>query len=952
MFLTAYVALILFAAFPLARTLLMWEGRRASVALLHRLYRDLAYIAAAVLAIICFETALTISLQIYWFGELGQHYRYWLALGLRLGIFITLLLSVGVFVGYNLRALCRPLPAVPRSAPWFAAFILAALVGFGATTLWIPLLGFLGASATGASDPVFGKDISFYLLALPWYDAVVSIVTTVLIMTIALWALIGLAFYPSSGRPWHRPAYRLGWDTRPSLRVIDSDDADSWPESEMIRRRWLRQGLVLATLLCITMGVSRFLGRYHLIIDGHSTVVAGGSFADVYFWIPAYDVIMVCWFAAAFVLAMAAFMRRFLGWLLVRPSRWVLPCGLFAIVYFGAVIVPTAVEQVYVGPNQITLERTFLIRSIAGTRDAYNLDGPSVEEQEFAVSTVPLTRQDLDRNGPTLQDARIWDWRALEPQLQQIQGLRPYYTFAGVDIDRYMIDGADRQVMITARELNLEKLPDQAKVWVNLALRYTHGYGAVAVPVNEMDGRGNPVLWAHDIPINAKGGLAVTHGAIYYGALTRDRVYVRTTEKEFDFPQGQANAEAVYNGKGGIPLSSFWRKLVVANERDGLRLFISGYFTPESRVLLRRNIVERVERLAPFLIFDHDPYIVADGDHYSYIIDAYTSSTNYPYSDAYQGSLRQFHGRNYLRNSVKAVVDAYNGSVTFYVFDKRDPIIGAYWQMLPGFFRDRSEMPANLRRHIRYPEDLFTAQAEMYGTYHMTDPTTFYNREDRWEVPHELYRDREIEMTPYYVIAQLPNAEKPEFLLMLPLSVAGKNQIAGWLAGLSDGENYGKMVAFRFPKGTFIDGPAQVESRINSDSRFSGDLTLWDQHGSQVIRGNLIVLPLNGNQLIAIEPVYIEAEQTKIPTLARVVLAQLLPDDRKIEWARSLTEAEGLLVGAPVRPTISSAEVESDTDRLDRARTVFHEMQRQYTTGNFTRYGELLQQLEKLLGSP
>ena len=952
MFLTVYVALVLFAAFPLARTLLMWEGRRASVALLHRLYRDLAYIAAAVLAIICFETALTISLQIYWFGELGQRYRYWLALGLRLGIFITLLLSVGVFVGYNLRALCRPLPAVPRSAPWFAAFILAALVGFGATTLWIPLLGFLGASATGASDPVFGKDISFYLLALPWYDAVVSIVTTVLIMTIALWALIGLAFYPSSGRPWHRPAYRLGWDTRPSLRVIDSDDADSWPESEMIRRRWLRQGLVLAMLLCITMGVSRFLGRYHLIIDGHSTVVAGGSFADVYFWIPAYDVIMVCWFAAAFVLAMAAFMRRFLGWLLVRPSRWVLPCGLFAIVYFGAVIVPTAVEQVYVGPNQITLERTFLIRSIAGTRDAYNLDGPSVEEREFAVSTVPLTRQDLDRNGPTLQDARIWDWRALEPQLQQIQGLRPYYTFAGVDIDRYMIDGAERQVMITARELNLEKLPDQAKVWVNLALRYTHGYGAVAVPVNEMDGRGNPVLWAHDIPINAKGDLAVTHGAIYYGALTRDRVYVRTTEKEFDFPQGQANAETVYNGKGGIPLSSFWRKLVVANERDGLRLFISGYFTPESRVLLRRNIVERVERLAPFLIFDHDPYIVADGDHYSYIIDAYTSSTNYPYSDAYQGSLRQFHGRNYLRNSVKAVVDAYNGSVTFYVFDKRDPIIGAYWQMLPGFFRDRSEMPANLRRHIRYPEDLFTAQAEMYGTYHMTDPTTFYNREDRWEVPHELYRDREIEMTPYYVIAQLPNAEKPEFLLMLPLSVAGKNQMAGWLAGLSDGENYGKMVAFRFPKGTFIDGPAQVESRINSDSRFSGDLTLWDQHGSQVIRGNLIVLPLNGNQLIAIEPVYIEAEQTKIPTLARVVLAQLLPDDRKIEWARSLTEAEGLLVGAPVRPTISSAEVESDTDRLDRARTVFHEMQRQYTTGNFTRYGELLQQLEKLLGSP
>src|SRR5271166_1664380 len=630
----------------------------------------------------------------------GQRYRYWLALGLCLGIFFTVLVSVGIFLGSNLRALCRPLPAVPRSAPWFAAFIFAALVGFGATTLWTPLLGFLGANATGTSDPVFGKDISFYLLVLPWYDAVVSIVTTVLVITIALWALIGLAFYSSSGRPWHQPTYHLGWGTRRSLRVIDTDDGDSWTESETIWRGWLRQGMALAALFCVTMGAARFLGRYHLVIDGHSTVVAGGSYADIYFWVPAYDVIIVCWSAAALLLALAAAVPRLGNWLIMRPSRWVLPCGLFAILYGAAVIVPPAVEQLYVGPNQITLERPFLVRSIAGTREAYNLDGPSVEEREFAVSAVPLARQDLDKNGPTLQDARIWDWRALEPQLQQIQGLRPYYTFAGVDIDRYIIDGAERQVLVTARELNLDKLPDQAKVWVNLALRYTHGYGAVAVPVNEMDSRGNPVLWAHDIPIKAKGDLAVTHGAIYYGALTRDRVYVRTTEKEFDFPQGQVNAETVYDGNGGIPLSSFWRKLVVARECDGPRLFISGYFVPESRVLLRRNIVERVERLAPFLIFDRDPYIVADGDHYSYIIDAYTASTNYPYSDGYHGLLPQIHGRNYLRNSVKAVVDAYNGSVTFYVFDKRDPIIRAYWQMLPGLFKDRSAMPENLQRHI------------------------------------------------------------------------------------------------------------------------------------------------------------------------------------------------------------------------------------------------------------
>ena len=440
----------------------------------------------------------------------------------------------------------------------------------------------------------------------------------------------------------------------------------------------------------------------------------------------------------------------------------------------------------------------------------------------------------------------------------------------------------------------------------------------------------------------------MAHGEIYFGELTNDRVYVRTTEKEFDFPRGQANAETIYQGNGGIRLSSLWRKLFVAREFDGLRLFISGYFTPDSRVMLRRNIVERVQTLAPFLHFDHDPYIIADLDHYSYILDAYTTSQNYPYSEAYQGSLPAFRGQNYLRNSVKAVINSYNGSVTFYVFDRRDPIIKAYRRVLPDMFKDASEMPENLRRHIRYPEDIFTVQAEMYGTYHMTNPTTFYNREDRWEIPHELYRNAEIEMLPYYVTTELPGSDKPEFLLMLPLSVAGKNQMAGWLAGLSDGENYGKMVAFRFPKGTFVDGPAQVESRISSDSRFSGDLTLWDQHGSQVIRGNLIVLPLVDNQLIMIEPVYIEAEQTKIPTLARVILGQLLPDDRKIEWANTLPDAERLLVGTTAAiPGAPAAETGSGT--LERARAVFREMQQEYASGNFARYGELLQQLGKLL---
>jgi uncharacterized protein len=853
---------------------------------------------------------------------------------------LVILLLVGLFVGVNLRLLCRLLPIVPRSASWIVGFAIAGFVGFLATPLWVPLIRFFGATTADVADPVFSKDLSFYLLVLPFYDDIVELVITILCLTVVLWAIIGFAVRRGATALVYRPhpggAFHANWNA-PVL------SAQNWDP-----QAWLRQGLALGALLCVALGASRFLARYHLVVAGHSTVIAGASYADVNFWIPGYDVVVVCWAVAASILIFTVLLPRFRAWLLMHRSHWLTPLAALGILFLGAFAVPAGIEAVYVGPNQITLELPYLIRSIAGTRAAYNLAGPSVEEREFAVSGKPLTTADLAADSSTLQDARIWDWRALEPQLQQIQGLRPYYTFSGVDIDRYQIDGAERQVMITARELDVTRLPPPAQVWVNLALKYTHGYGAVAVPVSEIDGRGNPILWAHDIPIVAKKNLSVAHGEIYFGRLTNDRIYVRTTEKEFDFPQGQANAETIYQGSGGITLFNSWRKFVFAREFDGLRLFISGYFTSESRVMLRRNIVERAQTLAPFLTFDRDPYIVADADHYSYILDAYTTSQNYPYSESYQGSLPAFRGQNYVRNSVKAVIDAYNGSVTFYVFDGHDPIINAYRKVLPEMFKDASEMPENLRRHIRYPEDIFTVQAEMYGTYHMTNPTTFYNREDRWEIPHELYRNFEIEMLPYYVTTQLPGSDKPEFLLMLPLSVAGKNQMAGWLAGLCDGENYGKLVAFRFPKGTFIDGPAQLESRINSDSRFSGDLTLWDQHGSHVIRGNLIVLPLAGNQVIVIEPVYIEAEQTKIPTLARVVLGQLLPDDRKIEWASNLPDAERLLVGMATT-TSSGTHTEPSNETLERARNVFREMQQEYAAGNFARYGELLQQLGKLL---
>jgi uncharacterized membrane protein (UPF0182 family) len=945
MFLVSYVILVLVASIPLAKTLWRRQPGLPPLAYVHRIYRDLSYIVAAVIAVIAFETALRVSLDYYWFSELGQQYRFLFTLGLEVAIFVAILIVGGLFIGLNLWLACRSTAGLPPSAPWLAGLVLAAIVASNIGSVWSPLIAFLGATASGVTDPVFGKDISFYLLALPLYEAVVGLATTLVVIAIAGWAFIGLLLYGPS----------LQFRRRQIFVESRSDSIQEMFGTHLlapppVSGAWLHQGMALGALFCLFRALARFLGRYHLAIQGHSRVVAGASWIDVHVWLQAYGVFILCWVMAAIGLACAAWLPPFRNWLFAGPSRWKMLAGLLVATYFAAGVVPALIEDLYVGPNQITLEQPFLVRSIASTRRSFGLAGPNVDELDFATSPKPIGPEDLKANAATLRDARIWDWRALEPQLQQIQGLRPYYTFNSVDIDRYQIDGAERQVMITARELNVDKLPLQAQVWVNLALKYTHGYGVVAVPVNEIDGRGNPVLWAHDIPIRARQGLSVAHGEIYYGLLTQDRVYVHTTVKEFDFPRGDANAEATYGGAGGIHLSSLWRQMAVARAFDGLRLFISDYFTPDSRILIRRNIFERVNQLAPFLTFDRDPYIVADGDHYSYIVDAYTSSDSYPYSEAYHGSVSDFDGRNYLRNSVKAVVDAYNGSVTFYVFDPDDPIIKAYQKMLPGLFRDQRAMPPNIRRHVRYPEDLFTVQAEMYGTYHMTNPTTFYNREDRWEVPHELYRGSEIEVQPYYVMAQLPHAHNPEFMLMLPLSVAGKNQMAAWLAGRSDGANYGKLVAYRFPKGQFVDGPAQVESRISSDSRFSASLTLWDQHGSSVIRGNLIILPLNGNQLVAIEPIYIEAEQTRIPTLARVVFGQLLPDDRKIEWASTLSESEALVAGSQA-PTASGtlAPAAAKPDQLQRAQAVFRQMQQAYANGEFARAGELMQELARIL---
>ena len=437
MFAFSYLIVVLIAALPLMRTLVRQQGNPPSLAFVHRIYWDLAYIAVAVAAMIVLETIFTISLQDYWFSELDQQYRYWFALGLQVAIFAVVLVFGGLFIAFNLRLACRPVAVVPRSAPWVVGFLIAAVIALGATSLWTPLMAFLGATSSGVTEPVFDRDLSFYLLALPLYEGVTYLVLTILVITIAACASIAFLLYPRAGQPWR---YHSGFPAPIDVHSSGRQGADDAPFTAVRRiawEGWICQAMALGALFCLASAVARYFGRYHLVISGHSAVVAGASFVDIHYWLPAYAVVIAGWVAAAIALTAAACLPGLRRWLFAAPRHWAIPCGLFVVVYLGAAIIPSAVEQVYVGPNQITLEQPYLLRSIAGTRRAYGLDGPDVEEQEFAVSATPLSREDLERNAATLREARIWDWRALEPQLQQIQGLRPYYTFGSVDIDRY-----------------------------------------------------------------------------------------------------------------------------------------------------------------------------------------------------------------------------------------------------------------------------------------------------------------------------------------------------------------------------------------------------------------------------------------------------------------------------------------------------------------------------------
>lgn len=705
------------------------------------------------------------------------------------------------------------------------ALVFSLAVGFWAQSRWLDWLFFLHSEATGKVDPLFGRDVAFYLFRLPALAAVVEgLIVTVGVLLAAAGVLLLAGGH-------------LTYDLRFRLSP---------------RARGMLIGLPALLLLCLA--VRGWLSRYETV-GTPGALLVGAGFATVTVGLPLRALAS----AATLVCALL------LPWLHLGKLRVAcLASGLLALAaWFGRPAAESLVQTLVVAPNELAKEAPYLEWHIQATLAAYGLDRVTVRdyavqdpEPEFRVSPE------------TVRSIRLWDWRPVKAVYNQLQAIRLYYEFHDVDVDRYVIAGGERQVLVAARELNFSRLAPQAQNWINRHFQFTHGHGLCMSPVDEVTPEGLPHFFIKDIPPESSVDLQIERPEIYFGELTSDPVFVRTELPEFDYPVGDRNATTVYREDRGLPVTGFLQRAALAWVLGNYRILFTGYFTPESRVLLHRRLTERLERLAPFLILDQDPYlVVADGKLF-WMVDGYTASNRYPYAEPVPS--RENPRFNYLRNAVKITVDAYTGEVRLYLADPTDPIIRVLTRIFPGILHPLEEMPEELRRHIRYPQDLFEVQRQIYARYHMTDPAVFYNQEDAWGIPREIYQGREEWMQSYYLMVRLPGEERAEYVLLSPFTPRNKNNMIAWMAARCDREVYGGLVLYQFPKQQLVYGPLQIEARIDQDPEISQLMTLWGQKGSQVIRGNLLVIPTDGG-ILYVEPIYLQAERNEIPELTLVV---------------------------------------------------------------------------------
>jgi uncharacterized protein len=620
-----------------------------------------------------------------------------------------------------------------------------------------------------------------------------------------------------------------------------------------------------------------------------------------------------------------------------RPTLLALGFGVWlALAFLGLEIYPGLIQTLVVRPNELARESPYIAHSIAFTRRAYGLD--RFEERTLSPREAP-TPEELQAGAEILEGIRLWDYRQLLQTLQQLQSIRPYYVFADVDVDRYRLNGAYRQVMLAVRELDLEALPPQARTWVNRHLVFTHGYGAAVVPVRAFTPEGLPEFFVKDIP--PVGAIPLTRPQLYFGERTVDFALVNTAVPEFDHPRGEENVTTTYQGRTGVRLGGLVRRALFALYFGDPNLILSGALTPESRILFWRDVRTRVRTLAPFLRFDPDPYAVILDGRIVWVADAYTSTDRYPYSQPH-GDLNL----NYIRNSVKAVVDAYDGTVTFYVVED-EPLIRAWRRIFPTLWRDFSEMPEALKAHLRYPEGLFRIQADILRTYHVRDPRTFYNKEDVWAIPLELFGAEPQPMEPYYVLTQANPGGPVEFVLILPFTPAGRQNMIAWMAARSDPGRYGEVILYRLTKERLIFGPQQIEARIDQEPTISAQLTLWSQRGSRVIRGNLLVIPI-GEAFLYVEPLYLLAEQGQIPELKQVIVAT----EQRVAMAPTLEQALAQAIGAAEAPALSGPPATPGGDvaaLIQEAYTHYQRAQEAIRRGDWAAYGTEIEALGRVL---
>jgi uncharacterized membrane protein (UPF0182 family) len=862
-----------------------------------------------------------------WFSSLGYDSVFITMLFTNIWLGFLFFLATFIFLYVNIRVARRTSRGKRKKkgpeGPLLILFalIVAFFVG-SAYANWEVVLKFLNSVQFGVLDPVFGADIGFYVFQLPFYGYVVSYISALMVLGIVFSLLTYIAY--------------AGHMKRKQVEAVDDVMVPAYTiDLSPLKNKATVHLSILFFLLFLAIGSGLWIGQYGILFS-ESGVVFGAGFTDLNIYLPLIVLMSVLSVVMAFV-----FLSN------VKLRRWRLPIEGIVIIIGVAVLgimIAAVVQGFIVKPDEFNNEKPYIVRNIENTLNAYGLD--VVEEVSFPIE-YDLTSSSIANNRATIDNIRLWDWRPLIKTYHQLQLFRTYYEFPDIDIDRYQLGDEYKQVMLSSREMKTDNLDSNARTWVNEHLVFTHGYGIVMNPVERVSGEGLPEFLIKDIPPKSDF-ITIARPEIYYGDGDMDYAAVRTTTEELDYPAGDKNIFAVYNGTGGVEIGSLLDRLAYAVKLGSIELLVSGSMKPESKILLNRNVRERADEIAPFLLYDSDPYIVASGGRLYWILDAYTISGAYPYSEPVW--LRGVGSVNYIRNSVKVLVDAYDGDVTYYVIDDSDPIISAYMKIFPDLFVDFSEISEDLKSHIRYPEDLFTIQKEIYSTYHMKDPNVFYNREDIWVTPYEILRGQKQEMIPYYIIMKLPGQDKEEFILMVPFTPRGKDNLVAWMAAKSDFPNYGNITVFAFSKQELAFGPLQIEARIDQDTEISQLFTLWSQSGSSVVRGNTLVIPIE-DSIIYVEPIYLEAtEKGTIPELKRVIVSY----ENRLAMEETLDEALEVIFGeatVPVTPGQPPTPVipETPEEVLNEVGSLYQKAQDALTDGNLALYAQYIEEMGDVL---